>query len=85
MPEWLIFMMNKEKYTLVILKDRFLKDRFFISKGLLKKYNLKKTYSNEYLLKTDSKSELKIYMDLIGIKTIKSYQTTNLSGYIFYE
>ena len=78
-------MMNKEKYILVILKDRFLKDRFFISKGLLKKYNLKKTYSNGYLLKTDSKSELKIYMDLIGIKTIKSYQTTNLSGYIFYE
>ena len=77
--------MNKEKYILVILKDRFLKDRFFISKGPLKKYNLRKTYSNEYLLKTDSKSELKIYMDLIGVKTIKSYQTTNLSGYIFYE
>ena len=73
-------MMNKEKYTLMILKSKSL-----ISKGLLKKYNLRKTYSNEYLLKTDSKSELKIYMDLIGVKSIKSYQTTNLAGYIFYE
>ena len=73
-------MMNKEKYTLVILKDRFL-----VSSGLLKKYNLRRTYSNSYLLKTDSKSELKIYMDLIGAKSIKSYQTTNLAGYIFYE
>ena len=62
-----------------------LKSKSLISSGLLKKYNLKKTYSNGYLLKTNSKSELKIYMDLIGIKTIKSYQTTNLSGYIFYE
>ena len=73
-------MMNKEKYTLMILKDKTL-----ISSGLLKKYNLRRTYSNLYLLKTDSKSELKIYMDLIGAKSIKSYQTTNLAGYIFYE
>lgn len=73
-------MMNKEKYTLMILKGKSL-----ISSGLLKKYNLRKTYSNLYLLKTDSKSELKIYMDLIGAKSIKSYQTTNLAGYIFYE
>lgn len=72
--------MNKEKYTLMILKDKSV-----ISSGLLKKYNLRKTYSNEHLLKTNSKSELKIYLDLIGVKTIKSYQTTNLSGYIFYE
>lgn len=72
--------MNKEKYTLMILKGKYL-----ISSGLLKKYNLRKTYSNLYLLKTDSKSELKIYMDLIGAKSIKSYQTNNLAGYIFYE
>lgn len=79
-------MMNKEKYTLQILKDKFLK----INNGNsvlveVKKYNLREFYSDKNLLTTNSKSKIKMYLDLIGVKPLKLFQTTSIAGYIFYE
>lgn len=79
-------MMNKEKYTLQILKDKFLK----INNGNsvlieVKKYNLREFYSDKNLLNTNNKTKIKMYLDLIGAKPLKPYQTTSIAGYIFYE
>lgn len=86
-------MMNKEKYTLQILKNKFLKinnGNPKINNGNsvlveLKKYNLREYYSDKNLLTTNNKSKIKMYLDLIGAKSLRPYQTTSIAGYIFYE
>lgn len=82
--EWKVIMI-KVHYSLQILRKAFIKNTNNRHKFVFR-YNLRSIDEDKFILQTDNKSRIKIQLDLLGLKPIKkSYQRSNIAGYIFYE
>ena len=77
-------MMTNSNYTLQILRNRYLKS---INPRInMTKYNLRIFNDNEdkFIFNTNNKIKMKMYLDLLGIKSNLKYQKTQIAAYIFY-
>ena len=81
--EWKVIMMTNPKYTLQILRNRYLKS--FDPKFNMTKYNLGVFNSDKPIFNTNNKIKIKMYINLLGIKSDSKYQKTQIAGYLFYD